>query len=51
MKWRRAILAAASIESPPPEVRKTRAPSIGAFAASRSVSSLAGRLPKSPNVE
>ena len=34
MKWRRASLAAASIESPPPLVRKTLAPGIGARSAS-----------------
>jgi hypothetical protein len=50
-QWRRAILAAVSIASPPPEARNTRASSTGASAASRSASSPAGRLPKSPNVE
>ena len=41
-QWRRAIFAAVSIASPPPEARNTRASSIGATAASRSASSLAG---------
>jgi hypothetical protein len=43
-------LAAVSIESPPPEVRNTRA-GIGARAASASVSSSAGLVEKSPNPE
>jgi hypothetical protein len=51
MKWRRAILAAVSMASPPPEPRNTRASSMGAWAASRAHSSLAGWLPKSPKVE
>ena len=49
-KWRRASLAATSIESPPPLVRKTLALSIGARAASGSQSSFAGRFATSANV-
>ena len=41
-KWRRASLAAVSIESPPPLVRKIRASGIGARSASRSAQ-LVGR--------
>ena len=50
-QWRRAIFAAVSIASPPPEARKTFASSIGACAASRAASAFAGGLEKSPNVE
>ena len=48
---RRAILAAVSMASPPPEARNTFASSIGAWAASRAASALAGGLEKSPKVE
>ena len=51
IQWRRAILAAVSIASPPPEARKTFASSIGASAARRAASSFDGALAKSPNVE
>ncbi len=49
-QWRRAIFAAVSIASPPPEARKTFASSIGASAASRAASAFEGLFEKSPNV-
>jgi hypothetical protein len=48
---RRAILVAVSIESEPPLVRKIFEPSTGASEATRSASSIAGRLERLPNVE
>ena len=44
-------MAAVSIESPPPLVKKTLASGIGATEASRLASSSAGGLVKSPKVE
>ena len=48
--WRTS-LAAVSIDSPPPVVKKTRASGIGACSESRAASSAAGSLLQSPNVE
>ena len=50
-QYRRAILAAVSMESEPPLVKNTRESGSGEKSATRSASSMAGRFETSPKVE